>query len=208
MAERRWVFGLLLAVAAATGAAGCAESDPKKAHIESQRRSANLAGLAKDVTTSDLESARMAVRALGTLGPQAVPHLEPALQDARIEVREEAALAYGQAAAGDQIHRLASVVRSDPSPEVRAAAATALGNAHAVNEMEAILAALEDPDSTVRARANAAVTRIFGRRYETYVDGTPQQRQEAVAALRRDWQTEERGTRAYYQSTREAKPGR
>jgi HEAT repeat protein len=96
------------------------------------------------------------------------------------------------------------VVREDPSPEVRAAAATALGGARAVDEMQTLLAALEDPDRTVRARANAAVARIIGRRYETYVDGTPEQRREAVERLRQAWPSMERDTRDYYRTMRGA----
>ena len=205
---RPCVFGWLLAAAAvALSAVGCSSGDPDSARIEGYRRDGNVDSLAQEVSSSDTADARRAVRALGTLGPQALPRIGEALRDNRIEVRQEAALAYGQAARGEPAIRLgglASVVREDPSPEVRAAAATALGGARAVDEMQTLLAALEDPDRTVRARANAAVARIIGRRYETYVDGTPEQRREAVAKLQQAWPSMERGTRDYYRTVRGA----
>ncbi|MBE3095777.1 MAG: HEAT repeat domain-containing protein [Planctomycetes bacterium] len=205
MAMRPWGFGWRLAAAAvALSAAGCSSGDPDSARIEGYRRDGNVESLAQEVLSSDTADARKAVRALGTLGPQALPRIDEALRDNRIEVRQEAALAYGQAARGEPVRRLASVVREDPSPEVRAAAATALGGAQAVDEMQTLLAALEDPDRTVRARANAAIARMIGRRYETYIDGTPEQRREAVEKLRQAWPSMEQGMRDYYKTQRGA----
>ncbi|MCX5676859.1 MAG: HEAT repeat domain-containing protein [Planctomycetota bacterium] len=202
---RPWGFGWLLAAVAVTlSAAGCSSGDPDSARIEGYRRDGNVESLAQEVLSSDTADARKAVQALGTIGPQALPRIDEALRDNRIEVRQEAALAYGQAARGEPVRRLASVVREDPSPEVRAAAATALGGARAVDEMQTLLAALEDPDRTVRARANAAIARIIGRRYETYIDGTPEQRREAVEKLRQAWPSMEQGMRDYYKTQRGA----
>ena len=208
MLKRPWGFGWLLAAAAvALSAGGCSSGDPDVARIEGYRRDGNVEALAQEAASPDTADARKAVRALGTLGPQALPRIDEAMRDNRIEVRQEAALAYGQAARGEPAIRLgglASVVREDPAPEVRAAAATALGGARAVDEMQTLLAALEDPDRTVRARANAAIARIIGRRYDTYVDGTPEQRREAVAKLRQAWPSMERDTRDYYRTLRGA----
>ena len=71
--------------------------------------------------------------------------------------------------------------------------------------MPTILKALEDPDPMVRARASAAVARITGRRYETYVDGTPEQRRAAAAAIRQMWSADEKNTRNYYAQKAAAK---
>lgn len=212
-----------MAVAAAIVVGGCGSTDPEKARVEALRRDHNVEALAKETVSEKPATSREAVRALGTLGAEAIPRLQESLKDERPEVRVEAALAYGnavavavaaapaQAAPGqearmeDQIRPLAEAVRSDASPEVRAAAVTGLGHARAMSEMQTILRALEDPDPMVRARATVAVTRITGRRYETYVNGTPEQRRAAAAQIRRQWAADEKSTRDYYAGKRQPK---
>jgi len=206
----RMLAAVLAAAMAAAGVAGCREpADANSARIDGLRRDGDSQALSQEVAGADLPSARRAVHALGTMGPKALPEIEQALRDERAEVRQQAALAYGQAAGADlpQVRRLAEVARQDPAAEVRAAAVTAIGNARAVDEMDTLLAALEDPDPTVRARASAAVARIIGRRYQTYVDGTPEERRQAVAALRQEWASMAQGVRQYH-AARRAAPGR
>ena len=125
------------------------------------------------------------------------------------KICEAAAVALGRTAAANPVRLLGTAARQDPSANVRAAAVTALGQARAVSEMDALLAALEDEDRTVRERASAAVTRILGRRYETYVDGKPEQRHEAVEALRQAFYSEMAPhVRAYYSRDREGRKAR
>ena len=232
MIRRLW-FGAAMAVAAAAIAAGgCGSTDPEKARVEALRRERNVEALAKEAVSEKPVASKEAIRALGTLGAEAIPRLQESLKDERPEIRVEAALAYGNAIAvaeaapvrpapgrvapapetpgqaarlEDQIRPLADAVRSDASAEVRAAAVTGLGHARAMNEMQTIFSALEDPDPMVRARATAAVTRITGRRYETYINGTPQQRHEAAANIRRQWAADEKSTRDYYAGKRQSK---
>lgn len=223
-------FRLSAAVAVAAAAiavVGCGSTDPEKARVEALRRDRNVEALAKETVSEKPATSREAVRALGTLGAEAIPRLQEVLKDERPEIRVEAALAYGNAVAvaeaaparaapgqeapgqaarmEDQIRPLAEAVRSDASPDVRAAAVTGLGHARAMSEMQTIFRALEDPDPMVRARATAAVTRITGRRYETYVNGTPQQRHEAAANIRRQWAADEKSTREYYAGKQKTK---
>jgi HEAT repeat protein len=172
--------------------------------VESLRRQGNVEGLARETSAADVEVARRAASSLGYLGAEAVPHLEQALKDSRHEVREAAAVALGRTAAADPVSLLGTAAREDPSANVRAAAVTALGEVRAVSEMDALLGALEDEDRTVRERASAAVTRILGRRYEVYLDGTPEERHQAVEALRQAFYGEMAPhVRAYYSRQRQ-----
>jgi hypothetical protein len=204
--RKPWCLVPLLVAASAIPGAGCNSKDAESSRIESYRSDRNVEGLAREATGAKTETSQAAVQALGTLGPQALPRLQESLKDERPEVRVAAALAYGQAVQvhdqaaplAEQVRPLAAAVQTDPSPDVRAAAVTALGHVRAMDEMETLFKALEDPDAMVRARAGAAVARITGRRYETYVNGTPEQRRAAVAAIRQMWAADEKGTRNYY----------
>ncbi|MCX5682429.1 MAG: HEAT repeat domain-containing protein [Planctomycetota bacterium] len=211
--RKAWLLAPLVAAAAVLSGAGCNSKDAEKARIESYRSEHNVEALAKEAASPKPETSQAAVQALGTLGPAAIPRIQESLKDTRSEVRVAAALAYGQAVQvrgqpippPDQIRPLAAAVQSDPSPEVRAAAVTALGHARALDEMPTIFKALEDPDPMVRARASATLARITGRRYETFVDGTPEQRHNAVIAIRQMLSADEKNTRTYYNQKYAAK---
>ena len=217
MTRKAWVLVPLLAAAVISGA-GCNSKDAEPARVESNRSDHNAADhnaadRARDVVAHKADASVAEIQALGTRGPEAIPRIQESLKDERSEIRVAAALAYGQAVQvrsqpappAEQTRPLAEAARTDPSPDVRAAAVTALSHARALDEMQTIFKALEDPDAMVRARASAAVARITGRRYETYVNGTPEQRHAAVAAIRQMWAADERGTRNYYDKKYSAK---
>ena len=189
---------LLLALAAL--AAGCGGDDQDAARIRHYRDARDTVALAAEVEKPAPAVARMAVEALGHCGPPAAAPLEKAARDTRPEVREMAAIALVRVAGDRPPPVLAALARSDTSADVRAAAVTALGQVRAVDEMETLLAALEDPDRAVRLRASVAVARIIGRRYETHVDGSPDKQREAVAQLRKAWPEMEGGVRDYLKS--------
>lgn len=200
---------ILSAIAAAgVWLPGCGKSDSEAARIEALRRGGNVEALERELADpANVEGGRLAVAAMGSLGPQARPAIERAMRDNRAVVRESAALAYGRVTPPQQAAPLAKVARTDPSPVVRAAAVTALGQNKVYEEMESLLAALEDADPLVRRRASDAVARIVGRRYEVYLDGTPEQRREAVAKLREIWPGMKPGTTGYIDAQRrQAKP--
>jgi len=166
---------------------GCSGDESAAARIERMGRQGDADGLAREAQNPDPDVSRLAVHTLGNLGSKAAPQVEEALKDPRSEIREAAAIALPRVERKQSARALASVVREDGSPNVRAAAATALGQVYAVDEVEALLAALEDPDRIVRFRASAAMARIVVRRYEFYVDGTPEERREAVERFRAAW---------------------
>ncbi|MCX5647784.1 MAG: HEAT repeat domain-containing protein [Planctomycetota bacterium] len=179
---------------------GPASRDPATARVEQYRREGNLEALAGEADDPRAEVATRAVRAMGTLGPAAVPHLERRIADARPEVREAAVVAWGQAADDRRPEVVAAAARTDPSVIVRATAVSVLGQVRAVNEMETLIAALDDPDHMVRVRASASIERIVGRRYEVYLDDPPgsDRRREAVENVRKIWAEEGQGVRDYY----------
>jgi HEAT repeat protein len=190
--------------------AGCSKgSDPEIVRVRELQSQGNTKAVALEAENSDMRVARVAVESLGHMGPDAIPHIQKALQDPRIEVREIAAIAYAEAAPQNEMATLSSVARTDPSPAVRATAVVALGQVYAFSEIDTLFAAIEDPDRAVRVRASAALARMIGRRYETYIDGTPEQRRQIVAALRQLWPTMERGVREnldYVRKARQKKP--
>ena len=190
---------LAVAVAAmATILVGCGGSgDPDTDRINRLQKQGNAAALEQEVEKADPRAACAAVRALGRMGPQAQPQIEKALRSPHAEVRQEAALVYPRAAQGTTAPPLASAARTDEESNVRAAAVTALGHMRAVDEIETLLAAVEDPDPLVRQRAAEAIARIMGRIYD--FSGTPQQRQQAAATVRERWRIEAQPLRDYHQ---------
>lgn len=192
---------LMLAVAVATMAAalvGCGGGgDPDTDRINRLQKQGNAAALEQEVEKADPRVACLAVRALGRIGPQAQPQIEKALQSQHPEVRQEAALVYPRAVRGTAAPPLASAARTDAEANVRAAAVTALGHMAAVDEIETLLAAVEDPDPLVRRRASEAIARIMGRTYD--FSGTPQQRREMAARVRERWRVEAQTLREYHQ---------
>jgi len=179
---------------------GPAPRDPDTARVEQFRREGNLEALAGEAENPQTEVATRAVRAMGSLGPAAVPHLERRIADARPEVREAAVVAWGRATGDLRPEIVAAVARTDPSVFVRAAAVSVLGQVRAVNEMETLIAALDDPDRMVRVRASASIEHILGRRYEVYLDDPPgsDRRREAVEYVRKVWAEEGQLARDYY----------
>jgi HEAT repeat protein len=130
------------------------------------------------------------------------------IADARPEVREAAVVAWGRAA-GDlrpEAVAVAAAAREDKSAIVRATAVSVLGQVRAVNEMETLIAALDDPDRMVRVRASASIERILGRRYEVYLDDPPgsDRRREAVENVRKIWAEVGQGARDYYAAKKAA----
>jgi len=183
---------------------GPASSDPDVVRVEQYRREGNLEALAGEAENPQAEVATRAVRAMGSLGSAAVPHLERRIADARPEVREAAVVAWGQAADDRRPEVVAAAARTDPSVVVRAAAVSVLGQVRAVNEMETLIAALDDPDRMVRVRASASIEHILGRRYEVFLDDPPgsERRRQAVENVQQIWAEEGQLARDYYAAKR------
>jgi len=181
---------------------------PEHARIEQLRQAKDLAGLGTQAAHTNERVARLAVGAMGRLGAEAVPKIERALEDKRPRVRERAATAYAQAARHDQAAPLAKLVREDASPNVRAAAVAGLGRLCAFDEMESILAAMDDPDVAVRRRASKAATRIACVIVGYQADDPVAKRHAAIRRMRAHWAKERGSARQYWMmilKNREAK---
>ena len=183
---------------------GPAPSDPDVARVEQFRREGNLKALAGEAENPRAEVATRAVRAMGSLGPAAVPHLERRIADARPEVREAAVGAGGPGGGALRPAGGGAAARKDPAGGVGAGPVSVLGQVRAVNEMETLIAALDDPDRMVRVRASASIEHILGRRYEVYLDDPPgsDRRREAVENVRKIWAAAGHEVRAYYAAKR------
>jgi HEAT repeat protein len=72
--------------------------------------------------------------------------------------------------------------------QVRADAATALGVLRDVDSLPQLIGALEDDDPFVRARAAAAIEKIFGGDLYFRANDPPEKRREAIQRIREHWQ--------------------
>jgi len=192
------ILGGTLALTA-VGLPGCSEPETEVDRIQELEKAGNVDALAKRAIEAEPGEGRLAVRSLGRLGRQAEPALRQAMQKGNPAVRAEAALVYPTVTSRQKAQEpLSELARHDPEPYVRASAVTALGHMRAMDSMDAILEALNDPNPVVRRRAADAVTRIMGRAYELYVNGPEEKRLQAIEGLRRDWKQDEGHIRQYF----------
>jgi hypothetical protein len=197
------VLGGTLALAAAC-LVGCSEPETEIERIQDLEKSGKVDALAERAMEGDPKEARLAVRSLSRMGRQAEPALRQTMQKGRPVVRAEAALVYPMVAEREKAQEtLTDHAHKDPEPHVRAAAVTALGHMRAIESMEALLSALNDPDPLVRRRAANAVERIMGRSYELHVNGPEEKRLEAIDGLRQDWNADKDRIRKYFMRGRE-----
>lgn len=178
---------------------GCGSGkDPEVERINHLREQKNTAALQQEVAAEDPKISSVAVRALGQVGPEARPQVERAMQDTRSEIRREAVAVYPQTTSGPAAPVLAAVARTDPDAAVRAVAVTSLGRMRALDEMETLLAAVEEHDPLVRQRASDAIALIMGARYD--FSGTDAERHRTVAEVRKACRDQMEILRKYYQT--------
>jgi hypothetical protein len=91
-----------------------------------------------------------------------LPELEKALGDPKASIREAAVVGMGFFAREADSAKLARVLKNDPAPAVRAAAAGQLGNQNKWENMPALVGALRDPNVSVRQRAYTAICDMLG----------------------------------------------
>ena len=139
----------------------------------------------------DIQVARRSLYALGRMPNGAKTEtLTQAMNHEKPEIREAAVVAMGmrrdkmdKAAMRDRLAR-------DPSPQVRAAAAAELGGMRDWDSVPLLVQALDSQDETLSNVAMRCLLDIGGREHAGFKPGaTPEQRAEAVRALKRDWQS-------------------
>jgi len=143
--------------------------------------------------TSDTDK-RVACRALAHLTRRArakhVKVLAKASKDSRPVVREAAVAGLGQFHLRDEVDPkvLTEILRrEEEQPNVRAAAARAIGRLQLWDGMPALVEAMEHPDPLVRGRAGAAVRKMLGRDYGFRADDPQAKRDVAISAIRKVW---------------------
>jgi HEAT repeat protein len=128
------------------------------------RRKRDVAGLVDVLRSGGERDRRAAANALITIpDPRSIEPLTLALKDADVLLRTNAALALGELQDGRPDADLSPIVDplvealSDPAPEVRAMAASALGRTRTQAALEPLLAALGDSSTTVQLTARAVL---------------------------------------------------
>ena len=108
--------------------------------------------LLADLKSEEAKKRTHAADLLGECGDaRAVEPLIAALADAEDKVRYQAAFSLGDLRAREALAPLVQVLAQDPAPSVRASAAMALEKIRGKGALDALIAALTDPDATVRA---------------------------------------------------------
>ena len=176
--------------------------DPDLAEIERLRRAGNIDALARKAAHRSAGVASKAVEALGRLGADAVEPIKAALADPRPAVRREAAVALARTGQYAEAAPVAALARQDASADVRAAAVSSLDRLTAFEEMESLLAALDDPDISVRRRAGAAVVRITGVDVRYRPTDSPAKRAAAILEMRAVWSEQQARIQRFWTAVR------
>lgn len=174
------------------------QQDPVVKKVGELAAAKDVAGLAEQVSGKNGRAAEMAVLAMGKLGKAARSHIERAMTDSRPGVREKAATAFSQVAVRQDADKLAEMVQTDKSADVRAAAVSGLRRMQAFQEMEAVLRAMEDPDPIVRRRASQAATKFAGVTVQYDPEGTPEQYRQGARRMREYWEREKTGLTKFW----------
>ncbi len=140
-----------------------------KPNIDRLSMKRDVPGLVEALGDSDRTIRSDAGQALAKLGAPGVEALLAALRHKSAVVRESAALALGSGNAR-AAEALTEALRHDRSPVVRAAAATAIGQARDASCAEALVAALADAPE-VNASAREALLDVGGGAVEALVAG-------------------------------------
>lgn len=145
--------------------------------------------LAKYITDPDIEVARRVLIALGRMKAAASLELiKPALNDERPEIREATAAAIGLRGLEGDPATLRNLLKSDPSVNVRLAAASALGGMRDWDAMESFAEALSYPDEMFQVIAAEQMLRIAGVQHQGFrPNASPQDRRSGINFLKTNW---------------------
>ncbi len=117
--------------------------------------------------------------------PRHLPELTRAARSPERKVREQAVVGMGRLGKKADPEVLVEKLAEDKAPEVRSAAATALGRIESWEAGPKLIEALRDPDPRVRAQAGVALKRIMGVDFG-YRANDPK-REEAIRRIEHWW---------------------
>lgn len=106
----------------------------------------------------------------------------------RPEVREASLVALGRMGERASAHLLINRLQQDPSADVQAAAADAIGRIRSVPSMETLFERLDSPSERVRRNAAAAIIRIWQFDHGFVASDPPEKRRALVEGMRRHWE--------------------
>jgi len=159
-------------------------SDP----ITRMREDRDVQGLVDVLHNGNDDSAARAVIALGAIRtPQVVAPLIEAVKDTRPPIRERAVLSLVKVTRREHAEQLAGVLKNDNDPNVRAAAAEALGQVYACEQMPDLLSAMEDQAPVVQMQARRSVARICGAEPGFETTNKAQEHKKATAYYKAYW---------------------
>jgi HEAT repeat protein len=180
--------------------------DSELAGIRQLQEAGDVEALAERVRRADAPVAGRAVEALGRVGSQSLGHIEAAMRDPRPLVREKAATAFARVARYDNARSLARMAAKDESANVRAAAVSGLGKLAAFDEMDTILAAMNDPDLAVRRRAARAARKIACAEVGYDPEAPLAERRVAIERMRGVWEAGKGRAAEYWKMLHEKHP--
>ncbi len=141
--------------------------------------------LVRMLNLDDPEIVEMAVEGLRNLGDACCPVLLESLDSVRDTARRHTARTLGLIGDGRAVERLTEVLSSDPDPQVRGEAATALGLIGEVSALRPLIVTMGDRDEDARKRAVEAVVRFGSMATEPVMVALEhgKSKQEKVAAI-------------------------
>ena len=121
-------------------------------------------------------------------GPDALPGLKRAATDPSWEKRQAGVIGIGRLKQkGDPAFLLQVLANGEEQPEVRAAAAEALGAMRHYEAGPALIQAMDDAPQVVRAAAGVALYSIMRTHYGYRAGDTPDRRRQVLGLIRADW---------------------
>ena len=111
---------------------------------------------------------------------------ERALTASSPEEKEAAAVQLSQAGAAG-VEQMRRVYKQSDVDEVRAACVKGLGVLRDYDSMDVFFQSLEDDSPLVRGRAGVAMVRMLGRDYQFRANGSPAERAQAIAGMKKAW---------------------
>ncbi len=145
--------------------------------------------IAKVVANQDTMTAAGAVRSLGSIrrdrAVKVLSEIASGATEKRAAVRQEAVIQLGSQKGPEALNTLRQVIKADPDPRVRAAAATSLSRQHSLPDVALLVQVAEaEQDPVVQARAVGSVERLIGLKFGYDPQAPPAERQKALLRMR------------------------
>lgn len=171
------------------------ESDNAAKAIDALRKCATRASddtaekVGKVIASRDTMVAAEAVRSLGAMrqrrAVKILTEVASGVNEKRGAVRQEAVIQLGTQKDPEALNTLRQVLKADPDPRVRAAAATSISRQRSLPDVALLVEVAEsETDPVVQARAVGSVERLVGLKFGYDPKASPAERQMALRRMR------------------------